>query len=224
MKLLLVEDDFILGDAVKEALNREGYIVDWVRDGSMALNVIKTNAYDIILLDLGLPRLSGLEIIKSIRAKEIYIPIIVVSAKESFEDKIAGLNLGADDYLSKPFKFQELKARINALLRRTTHNNRNSIILGDLEYDVIANTFKLSGIELDLSKKELDLLKILISKKDTWHLKESIIEKIYTWDQEITLNAIEVIIHRLRSKLYDSNLSILNKRNLGYKLVVNEQS
>jgi two-component system OmpR family response regulator len=220
MKLLLVEDDFVLGDALNESLKHKGFIVDWIRDGAMALSVIKTNHYDLVILDLGLPKLSGLEILKIARSKQIYIPIMVISARESTEDKIAGLNLGADDYLAKPFKFLELEARIQALLRRSQNNNRNVLTFGALEFDSVNNTFHLNNQPLDLSKKELDLLKLLITKTDSWQSKESIIEKIYTWDQDITPNAIEVIVHRLRNKFNDTNLSIINKRNLGYRLVM----
>jgi len=224
MKLLLVEDDFVLGDALNESLKHKGFIVDWIRDGAMALSVIKTNQYDLVILDIGLPKLSGLEILKIARGKQIYIPIIVISARESAEDKIAGLNLGADDYLAKPFKFLELEARIQALLRRTQNNNRNTIQFGALEFDSINNTFHLSKQPMDLSKKELDLLRLLMSKTDSWQSKDSIIEKIYTWDQDITPNAIEVIVHRLRNKLKGSQLSIINKRNLGYRLMMEQDA
>jgi two-component system OmpR family response regulator len=218
MRILLVEDDVILGNATSIYLRNIGYVIDWARDGKQADLALHNEVYDAVVLDLGLPQLDGLAVLKRLRTRKQQTSVIILTARDSLEDRIAGLDLGADDYLIKPIKLAELAARIRAQLRRQ-HATLSSII----EYPPLSlNTkdrlvtyknqpFALSPLELSL----LETLLLLVGKVVS---KENFLENISDWDESLGTNAIEVYMHRLRKKLLSVGIEVRTVRGLGYML------
>lgn len=218
MKILLIEDDEVIGDAVKTSLEKTDYIVEWAKNGLEGEIALTDQHFEAVILDLGLPKKGGLEILKNLRLKKIKLPVLIISANENFDNKILGLDLGADDYLAKPFNLVELHARLRAIIRRTNQSADNIIEFGSLSFNIKDRSFLIQGKELNLSKRELNLLEVFILKNNRSITKEALLEKLYSWDDDISQNAIEVYIHRVRNKLKPYGIEIVNRRGLGYSL------
>lgn len=218
MRLLLVEDNLSLSKWLKKLLQAENYAVDVVDSGETALNDVDISQYDVALVDLGLPGLSGLELIKRIRRRKFPLPILILTARSDLESRVEGLNVGADDYLIKPFEIEELEARIRALLRRSAVPLRTEIAFGPLIWDQTSRSFTLSGVDLHLSPREAAVLEALIRREGQAVTKERLLETTYSFDADVNPSAVEVIIHRLRKRLEGSNLTIVTVRGLGYLL------
>jgi two-component system response regulator QseB len=216
MRLLLVEDDAMIGAAAREGLRQEGHAVDWVRDGIQAEAAAATQDYDLVLLDLGLPRRDGLSVLKTLRARGGDVPVVVITARDAVSDRVAGLDAGADDYLVKPFDLDELAARVRAVLRR--HSGRASAVIhaGDLEIDTAARLVRWKGREVAVSAREYALLEALADRPGAFLSRAQLEERLYGWDAEIGSNAVEVHIHALRRKLDPA--AIRTVRGLGYSL------
>ena len=217
MRVLLVEDDPMVGDAVRKGLANTGFTVDWVRDGRAAELALEANQYAAAVLDLGLPRRDGMEVLRELRKRENALPVIVVTARDAVSDRIAGLNAGADDYLTKPFDLDELIARIRALMRRNAGRALSLMQCGDLTLDPEKREARLKGELVLLSARELALLEILIEKPGVVLSREALEERLFGWGEEPSSNALEVHLHNLRRKLGSDR--IRNVRGVGYKVV-----
>jgi two-component system OmpR family response regulator len=222
MRILLVEDDVILGNATSIYLRNIGYVVDWAKDGKQADLALHNEVYDAVVLDLGLPQLDGLAVLKRLRARKQQTSVIILTARDSLEDRIAGLDLGADDYLIKPIKLAELAARIRAQLRRQ-HATLSSII----EYPPLSLNTKdrlvtYKNQPFALSPRELSLLETLLLRVGKVVSKENFLENISDWDESLGTNAIEVYMHRLRKKLLSVGIEVRTVRGLGYMLDLQE--
>jgi DNA-binding response OmpR family regulator len=216
MRLLLVEDDSMIGEAAREGLRHEGHTVDWVRDGREAEASVASTAYDLVLLDLGLPRRDGLSVLKAWRTRSENVPVLIITARDSVSDRIAGLDAGADDYLVKPFDLDELSARVRAVLRRRSGRAASLMKIGELEIDASSKLVKWKGEDVALSAREYALLEALADRPGAYLTRAQLEERLYGWDEEIASNAVEVHIHGLRRKL-DASL-IRNVRGMGYTL------
>jgi two-component system response regulator QseB len=216
MRLLLVEDDAMIGAAAQEGLRREGHAVDWVRDGVQAQLALGNEVYDLMLLDLGLPRRDGLAVLRELRAHGNDLPVVIVTARDAVADRVAGLDAGADDYLVKPFDLDELGARVRAVARRRAGRSRPMLRVGELEIDTAARRVTWKGREVALSAREYALLETLAERSGTYLTRGQLEERLYGWGEEIGSNAVEVHIHALRRKL-DPAL-IRNVRGMGYSI------
>jgi len=217
MRLLLVEDDPLLGDGIQQSLTQDGYNVDWLKNGKQGLHAILTEDYSLVILDLGLPEMDGIEILNKVRNKKVSVPILILTARDTVEDRVSGLDFGADDYLIKPFDIDELAARIRSLIRRSQGRSQPLIVVGDLIFDPRQQSLKYKNQLLDLPHKELSILRYLMEHSNSVASRAQLEEQIYGWNQEVESNAIEVHIHNLRKKL-DKHI-IKTIRGLGYKLV-----
>ncbi len=217
MKLLLAEDDPMIGASVEQGLRLSGFTVDWCRDGQSAELAVRQGAYALLLLDLGLPGQDGLVLLKKIRQSDIAVPVLIMTARDAVADRVAGLNLGADDYLVKPFDLDELIARVRALLRRQAGRAQPELRLGSLCLDSRRRESSLGGQPLNLSAREFALLEALLEHPGRVLSKDDLEERVYGWGQEIASNAIEVHLHHLRRKL--GSTWIRNVRGVGYKVV-----
>lgn len=218
MKILLVEDDPTLGEAVMLALRQAGFSVDWARDGVQAELALGGYAYDAMLLDLGLPRREGLEILRQARGRGAILPVIILTARDTVEDRVRGLDAGADDYVLKPFALDELLARLRALLRRSQGRADPQIRVGRLSFDSVRRQATVGDTPLALSAREIEVLEILLAHAGRVTAKEAIADRLAGWDEGVGENAVEVYIHRLRRKLHDSGVAIRTLRGLGYLL------
>jgi two-component system OmpR family response regulator len=219
VRILLVEDDAELGAGVNSSLRREHYAVDWVTDGSAASSALSTSDYDLVILDLGLPKMSGLNVLKQLRARgeaQRAVPVLVTTAMDSVTDRVEGLDAGADDYLVKPFALDELHARVRALIRRRNAASSNIIEHGNLTFDLESRQASAAGMPLELSVREAGILEVLLLRAGRAVTKEQLLEKLCAWDSDISLNAIEVYVHRLRKKLEPAGLQVRTFRGLGY--------
>lgn len=214
MRLLLVEDDAMIGEAVLDALRGEHYAVDWVRDGAMADTALRTGDYDLVLLDLGLPRLDGLQVLRSLRARRQGVPVLVATARDAVGDRIAGLDAGADDYVLKPYDTAELLARIRALLRRSAGRAEPVFSHQGVSLNPATREATVDGKPVQLSAREWAVLEPMLARPGVVFSRPQLEEKLYGWKDEISSNAVEVYIHGLRRKL-GSDL-IQNVRGLGY--------
>ena len=214
MRLLLVEDDPMIGASVQSGLRLEGYTVDWVRDGAAADLAVANGVYELILLDLGLPRKSGLDLLAGLRKKGHAMPVLVITARDSVADRVKGLDAGADDYLVKPFDLDELSARIRALLRRQA--GRASLVIehGALSLNPATHEVVLNGVPVNLSAREFALLHALLEQPGVPLSRAQLEERLYGWDEEVESNTVEVYIHALRRKLGAE--WIRNVRGVGY--------
>ncbi len=214
MRLLVVEDDAMIGNSLRSGLRQDGYTVDWVRDGAAAELATATTAYDAILLDLGLPGRSGLELLARWRARQNPVPVLIITARDSVADRVLGLDTGADDYLVKPFDLDELTARLRALLRRRAGRATPVIENGLLTLDPASHEVRLAGNEISLSAREFGILHALMEAPGVPLSRSQLEDRLYGWQEEIGSNAVEVHIHALRRKLGSD--WIRNVRGVGY--------
>ncbi len=215
MRILVVEDDGDLGDAVQRRLKREGHAVDWQRDGQTADEVLRYQGYELVILDIGLPRRDGFAILRGLRARGDRTPVLMLTARSQIEDRVDALDVGADDYLSKPFDIREFDARCRALLRRSQGIASGVTTVGELVFDRGSKTVMLADTLLDLPRREYRLLEILIGNLGRVLSKEDICSQLFDFDDEAGANAIEVYVGRLRRKL-GGHLTIRTMRGLGY--------
>jgi len=217
MRLLLVEDDTLLGDGLHGLLKQEGYAVDWVQDGQEAEEMLEADPYDVLLLDLGLPGQSGLEVLQKLRSLGKDLPVLILTARDGITDRVAGLDAGADDYLVKPFDFAELLARVRALLRRRHGRAAPRLAHGEVTLDPAAHTVSLAGAPVDITPREFAVLEALLSHTERVLTRGQLEQAIYDWsDDGPESNAIEVYVHHLRRKL--GRTLITTVRGVGYTI------
>ena len=220
MRVLLVEDDKMIGEAISQALHDAAYAVDWVQDGHMAMTAIETQTYDIALLDLGLPRGDGLEVLRLLRLAGKHLPVLIVTARDAVEDRIKGLDLGADDYLVKPFETGELLARMRAVFRRKGGNAIPVMTNGALTLDPATHDATHAGTSCRLSAREYALLHTLLLRPGAILSRTELEERIYGWNEEVESNAVEFLIHAIRKKL--GATIIKNVRGVGWMVAKHE--
>ena len=214
MRILLAEDDRLLGEGLLTGLKNDGYSVDWVQKGGAALSAITTTPYDAVILDIGLPEMSGLEVLSMARSKDITTPVLILTAQDAIEDRVKGLDAGADDYLTKPFSLDELYARLRALTRRSRGLSQQTIKYKNIIIDPAAHSVIYNNETIELSRREFALLEELVTSAGRVLSRSFLEEKLYNWDNEIESNTIEVYIHHLRKK-FGSEL-IKTIRGVGY--------
>ena len=215
MRILWAEDDPVIADGICRALRRAGCAVDHVADGMEADAALVGQVYDLLILDLGLPRMNGIDVLKRLRARKSAQPVLILTAQDGVDDRVRGLDAGADDYLTKPFALPELEARVRALTRRGTGQPR-CIEIGQLSYDQADRVVKIGGQLVDLSAREIGLLEIFLLRVGRLVSKDQLVDHLCGWGEEVSSNAIEVYVHRLRKKLEDSGVRIVTVRGLGY--------
>ena len=214
MRILLAEDDTMIGEVVLDALRAERYAVDWVKDGAMAETALATTPYDLLLLDLGLPRKDGLAVLRGLRARGQRLPVLIATARDAVAERVAGLDAGADDYIVKPYDLDELLARLRALLRRADGRAEPAYAWGDVRITPATREVTLAGQPVSLSAREWAVLEPLLARPGRVLSRQQLEEKLYSWRDDISSNAIEVYIHGVRKKL-GAGL-IQNVRGLGY--------
>lgn len=215
MKILLVEDDDLVADSLARVLRGSGYVVDCVGDGQYAETAVKTEPYDVVILDLGLPNMDGLEFLKRIRSKKIGVPVLILTARDSYEERIAGLDCGANDYVTKPFHLGELEARVRALLRLSC-SNAPTVDIGELTFDTVKRVLKRGNELIELSPREYAVMEILIHNVGSLVTKQKIAGALSDWEDSVSFNAIDIIVHRLRKKLEPFGLKLQTIRGLGF--------
>lgn len=216
MRILLAEDDRSQAESIQSWLELDGYQVDRVERGDYALTAIEQHDYDCILLDRGLPQLAGEKVLTTIRYKQKNVPVIFITARDSIQDRVEGLDLGANDYLVKPFSLEELSARIRAQLRKQTLSQQSVLTWGDLHLDTQAKVVLLAGNSIDLTAKEFQILRKLMVHPEHIITRDQLEEALYAWGDEIESNAIEVFIYQLRKKIGSSSIKTI--RGLGYRM------
>ncbi len=214
MRILLVEDDRALGEGIRTALKPEGYTVDWLQDGASALHALNHESFELAILDLGLPRMDGLEVLKRLRASANPVPVLVLTARDATSDRIAGLDAGADDYLVKPFDVAELKARLRALLRRSFNRPEPVLEYRGILLDPVNQQVSYQGTPINLPRKEFVLLHELIAQPGRVLTRDRLQQVLYGWDEEVESNALEVHIHHLRKKFFPELIRTV--RGVGY--------
>ena len=219
MRILIAEDDQVLADGLMRSLRGTGAAVDHVASGSEADAALLTNTeFDLLILDLGLPKMHGLEVLRRLRGRGQTLPVLILTAADGVDERVKGLDLGADDYMAKPFALTELEARVRALTRRGMGAASNVIRHGPLEYDQGGRVAHIEGKLIDLSARELGLLEVLLQRSGRLVSKEQLVERLCEWGEEVSNNAIEVYIHRLRKKIEKGPIRIATVRGLGYCL------
>jgi len=216
MRILLVEDNEDLGEAIEKRLRNAGHSVDWVRDGGDVVAAAQDEAFDAVALDLMLPNRDGISLIADLRRRKFNAPILVITARSEIDDKVSLLDLGADDYLVKPFDLRELEARLRALIRRTGGQTSSIVGLGNLELDLAGLNASIGGMALDLGKREFRLLEILVAHAGKVVPKERLMNQLFNFDENVSVNALELHISRLRKKLEGARVSIGTVRGVGY--------
>jgi len=218
LRILIAEDDAALGEALRFTLTQNGYAVDWVPTGAMADQALRDAVFDLLILDLGLPQLDGFDVLKRLRKHDGHIPVMILSGRESAGTKVQGLDLGADDYLVKPFSLEELQARVRALLRRKQGSASPSIRAGDLTFDTVDRIASIGKRTLVLSMHETAVLEALLIRLGKVVSKDQLVEQLYSYDRDVGYNAIEVYVHRLRKKIEGSGLAVRTLYGRGYIL------
>jgi two-component system OmpR family response regulator len=214
MRLLLVEDDVMIGETVLHVLRAEHYAVDWVRDGSMADQALRSAEYDLVLLDLGLPKRDGIEVLRALRSRHSKVPVLIATARDGVSDRVAGLDAGADDYVTKPYDTDELLARIRALLRRSAGRAEPAFEHKGVSLNPVTREATVNGEPALLSAREWAVLEALLSRPGMVLSRTQLEEKLFSWKDEVSSNAVEVYIHGVRKKL--GNDIIQTVRGLGY--------
>jgi len=218
MRILIAEDDPILADGLLQTLRQSGHAVDWVKNGGEADAALGANDFDLLILDIGLPKMSGYEVLKRLRARDSRLPVLMLTARDGVDDRVRGLDLGADDYLAKPFELAELKARVRALTRRGLAGGPTLLRHGALTYDQVGRVARISGDAIELSAREVSLLEIFLQRAGRLVSKDQLVGHLCEWGEEVSGNAIEVYVHRLRKKLEPGGVRIVTVRGLGYSL------
>ena len=214
MRILLVEDDRMLGDGLQAGLSQAGYAVDWLRDGEAAVAALSTESFAAVVLDLGLPKRDGLSVLQWLRGRHDATPVLILTARDHLEDKVRGLDLGADVYVLKPFDLDEITARLRALVRRAHGRPEPVLTLGEIALNPAARTVTRAGQPVELTPREFDLLHLLLENTDRVLSRRTLEEQLYTWNDAVDSNALEVHIHHLRKKL--GNELIRTVRGVGY--------
>jgi len=214
MRLLLVEDDALLGDGLRAGLAQDGYSVDWLRDGTSAEAALRSDSYDLAVLDINLPGRSGLQLLKGLRGSGSTLPVLLLTARDTVADRVTGLDSGADDYLIKPFDLDELLARLRVLLRRRGGRATPELRHGELLVDPAAHAVTLAGTPVEISPREFAVLQLLLENQGKVLSRSRLEEGLYSWESEVESNAVEVYIHHLRKKLGQSLIRTV--RGVGY--------
>ncbi len=218
MRILIAEDDQVLADGLLRSLRSSGYAVDHVASGTEADAALSSHEFDLVILDLGLPKMHGLEVLKRLRGRSVVTPVLILTAADSIEERVKGLDLGADDYIAKPFSLQELEARVRALARRGMGTASSIIKHGPLTFDQTGRVAYINDQMVELSARELSLLEVLLQRVGRLVSKDQLVERLCEWGDEVSNNAIEVYIHRLRKKIEQGPIRIATVRGLGYCL------
>lgn len=216
MRILLVEDDELLGDGLRNGLNQEGYTVDWLKDGLSADQALQTETFDLIVLDLGLPKLPGIKVLQNMRSRGQTTPVLILTARESIEDRIKGLDSGADDYLTKPFDLYELCARLRALQRRFSSRADPILVHENISLDPASHTVTLNNENVSVSRREFALLHKLLENSGRVLSREHLTQSLYGWGEDVDSNALEVHIHNLRKKFGQTFIRTI--RGIGYMI------
>ena len=216
MRVLLAEDDAMIGAAVRDRLRSQGFAVDWVRDGRAADAALAEDVYDLLLLDLGLPGREGLAVLKALRGRGSTLPVVILTARDAVDDRVAGLDAGADDYVVKPFDLKELEARLRAVLRRRAGSASSVIEHGRLSLDLASHELRRDGVPVPVSPREFALLHALLERPGRILSRGQLEERLYGWGEEVGSNVVEVHIHSLRRKLVAD--LIRNVRGVGYRI------
>jgi two-component system, OmpR family, response regulator len=218
MRILLAEDDNVLADGLTRSLRHSGYAIDCVKDGAATDLALSTQEFDLLILDLGLPKMAGLEVLRRLRCRNSRLPVLILTASDSIEQRVIALDLGADDYMAKPFALSELEARVRALTRRGAGGGPTVIRHGPLCYDQVGRIAYIDDQMLELSARELGLLEVLLLRTGRLVSKEQLVDHLCEWGEEVSNNAIEVYVHRLRKKIEVGGVRIATVRGLGYCL------
>jgi two-component system response regulator QseB len=216
MRILLVEDDELLGDGLRTGLVQYGYAVDWLKDGQSADQALKTETFDLIVLDLGLPKLSGISVLQNLRSRGLTMPVLILTARESIEDRVKGLDSGADDYLTKPFDLDELCARLRALQRRFSSRAEPVLQHENISLDPASHTVMLNNETINVSRREFALLHKLLENAGRVLSREHLTQSLYGWGEDVDSNALEVHIHNLRKKFGQNFIRTI--RGIGYMI------
>ncbi|MHA4734327.1 response regulator transcription factor [Ensifer adhaerens] len=222
MRIFLVEDTRDVGEAISRRLEKVGHTVDWQTDGQAAADILEFTDYDLVILDVMLPGLDGFEIVRHLRARKKTTPVLVLTARSEIEDRVGALDLGADDYLVKPFDFRELEARTRVLLRRRQGDPTNLIECGDLVLDRNSRSVRVGNREVQLKRREITLLEVLAARPGRVFSKDELLDRLFGFDENVNPNAVELYVGRLRKKIEGSSVRIVTIRGLGYQLVADE--
>jgi two-component system OmpR family response regulator len=218
VRILIAEDDSSIAQALQFALTQVGYAVDAVTDGAAADEALKNMAFGLLILDLGLPRIDGFEVLRRLRRRNASLPVLILSAREKPDEKAMGLDLGADDYLAKPFSVTELQARVRALLRRGQGGAAPVVSYADLSFDTVGRTASLNGRTLPLSSHETGVLEALLHRFGRVVSKEQLVEQLYNYDKDVSHNTIEVYVHRVRKKITGTGVTVRTLYGRGYMI------
>ncbi|WP_312945664.1 response regulator transcription factor [Agrobacterium sp.] len=218
MRILLVEDNQVLADGLVALLRGSGYAVDWVSDGTSALAATATESFDLVILDLNLPEMDGISVLRSMRARQERAAVLILTARGSPEERVKGLDLGADDYMIKPFDVSELEARVRVLLRRQAGLRSSTVSYGKVSFDLTSRTFSAEGVPLDIPAREVGILELLFMRAGKVVAKEAIMQSLAGFDDELSGNAIEQYVSRLRKRLAPHGLTVKTARGIGYYL------
>ena len=216
MRVLLIEDDILIGNGLKKGLPAMGFAVDWFKEGQLGMKALASAEYDAVILDLGLPGMDGLDILKTWRSSGQDVPVLVLTARDAISQRVEGLNLGADDYLGKPFDLDEVVARLRALVRRRHGVSSPQLVHGAVSFDPLTRTVSLNGQTVALGQKEVMLVELLLLNKHSVLSRSAIEEKLYPWGEEVSSNSVEVLVHRIRRKLGSGFIKTVHS--VGYTL------
>ena len=218
MRILIAEDDMMLADVLTRALRQSAHSVSHAARGDQADHALATNEYDLVLLDAGLPRMDGFEVLRRLRQRRNRVPVLMLTVRDALEDRVLGLDLGADDYLTKPFELSELEARVRALIRRAHADASPELVHGPLRFDMAGRRLYCEGQPVELSARELAVIELLLLREGRVVTKQQIVDHLYGWEDTSASNAIEVFVYRLRRKLGSSGVDIRTIRGMGYLL------
>lgn len=216
MRILLVEDDNLLADAISRALTQTAHVVDVAGTGTAADAALRANEYGLVILDVNLPGMDGLEVLKRLRGRGVKVPVLMVTVRDAVEDRVKGLDLGADDYIAKPFHLYELEARVRALIRRSHAHASSSIVHGRLTLDTGGRRLFCDGEPVELTSREFAVIELLLMRAGRVVTKQQILDNLYGWDDASSSNTVEVFVHRLRRKLEATGMDIRTVRGMGY--------